>query len=83
MPFVTSVDGDGVDLLTELAAIVGSADLGARVAAIYAKTPRAVLTLEEVADMLGVSEGTCAEVMTALVRQRLLRCTCRGEYVLR
>jgi hypothetical protein len=61
----------------------GSADVAEQVARIYTETPRAVLYLGQVAEMLGVSNTICAEAMILLVRQRMLRCTGRGEYVLR
>ena len=72
-----------MDLPDEPAAVGDRVDLAARVAAIYARTPVAVLSLEQVAATLEVSDRLCADVMTMLVRRRLLRCTGRGEYVLR
>ena len=78
-----SVAGEQLDMQTELTSASSVAVLAARVAAIYAQTPMAVLSLEEVAGRLEVSNRICAEVMMTLVRHRLLRCTGRGEYVLR
>jgi hypothetical protein len=60
-----------------------SAELAARVRAMYIRRGGVVLSLDQVATLLGVSRATSAEVMTRLVRERLLRCSARGEYMLR
>ena len=75
----SSADADRVDLGAGMMAASGFADLVARVAAIYRQTPSAVLYLTQVAGLLGIFDGTCADVMLLLVRQRLLRCTGRGD----
>ena len=59
------------------------ADLAAQVRAMYFRRTGVVLSLDQAAALLGVSTATCAHVMTRLVRERFLRCSARGEYVLR
>jgi DNA-binding IclR family transcriptional regulator len=62
---------------------VSPVDLAAQVRAMYTRRTGVVLSLNQVATLLGISDETCAEVMTTLVRERFLRCSARGEYVLR
>jgi hypothetical protein len=56
-------------------------ELVRRVQAEYAEMPGLSVTLPQAQRLLAIDEPTCAAVLGALVKQRVLRRTAEGRYV--